>query len=118
MGINRKQPCDNCPFRSDKPFYLREEKVKAILQGLQNDQHFCCHKTLDYSKGEQPEIVEGSSICIGSALFMEYAGIGALSNVCYRIAIMTGDLTLEDLQQDLPVYRSVEELIEARRTGR
>jgi len=43
-----RRPCRNCPWRADLTPYLAAERVAEIVQAPA----FQCHKTVDYSSGE------------------------------------------------------------------
>lgn len=53
MRFDLARPCGNCPFRSDKPFYMRPGRVRQILGGEHEttwwpSPSFPCHKTIIY----------------------------------------------------------------------
>lgn len=45
-------PCTSCPFRKDKPIYLRRGRRAEIAQALLSGQSFWCHGTVDYDGDE------------------------------------------------------------------
>jgi hypothetical protein len=106
------KPCNNCPFRSDKPFYgLSKERKKEIVASLMGDGSFHCHETLDYSEGE-PTITENSNLCVGSMIFLEHTRRGGMkSNVIYRLEVKFKGIKSEHLSNDIPVYESIESFI-------
>jgi hypothetical protein len=53
MKFNLVRPCDSCPFRTDKPFYLTPERAREISEGLLGDKTFACHRTVDYDRMER-----------------------------------------------------------------
>jgi hypothetical protein len=57
MRFDLTRPCGDCPFRSDRPFHMRPERVREIL-GDERKGHrrrwwpaasFPCHKTVVYT---------------------------------------------------------------------
>lgn len=55
MKFEMTSPCENCPFRTDKPFFLGPERAREIADALFADKTFSCHKTVDYAKREDYE---------------------------------------------------------------
>jgi hypothetical protein len=54
MKFDLTHPCGDCPFRSDKSFHLRPERVREILGGDRGRRwwpasSFPCHKTIEYT---------------------------------------------------------------------
>ena len=111
-----KRPCENCPFRSDKPFRgLTKSRAKGIALSLRNDCLFPCHKTVDYNNTPDGRITDKSKACIGSAIFMENTASesgGCFANVQYRLRAMSGEFGYDDLESnDVPVYTSLSEFV-------
>ena len=111
-----KRPCENCPFRSDRPFRrLTKKRAKSIVQTINNDGFFPCHKTVDYDEDPNGRITDKSKTCIGSAVFMENTASnsgGCFSNVQYRLRAICGEFGYEDLENnDVPVYMSLSEFV-------
>jgi len=68
MRFDLVRPCANCPFRSDKPFFMKRERVLEIL----GDRHgkrwwpatsFVCHKTIDYGGSYEIAADDASITC-------------------------------------------------------
>lgn len=56
MKFDLKRPCAQCPFRTDIEPYLRQSRVRELEHALvQKQQTFSCHKTVDYSEGDQED---------------------------------------------------------------
>jgi hypothetical protein len=108
-----QQPCNNCPFRSDVEFHgLTPDRVEEITDTLMRDGSFHCHKTVDYSRGMEGQVTKNSRHCIGAALFLQKVRPGGyLANLSFRLVFLFNG-ELKDLDQDFPVYESVEEMIE------
>lgn len=56
MRFDLTRPCGDCPFRSDKPFHMRPDRVRQILGGARGTAwwptpSFPCHKTIEYGGG-------------------------------------------------------------------
>lgn len=56
MRFDLTRPCGDCPFRSDRPFHLRPDRVREILGNTRKGarrwwpaQSFPCHKTIEYT---------------------------------------------------------------------
>lgn len=109
-----KEPCNNCPFRADRPFRgLLEEKANSIVQALYHDGGFHCHKIMDYSQNSRGRVTKNSKLCVGSAIFLENTVRGGMRcNVIYRLAIWAKELNPEELSKAVPVYKSVEEFVQ------
>jgi len=109
-----KKPCDNCPFRADRPFRgLSPGRAREIAKSLMGDGDFPCHKTVDYSGGDgEGRTVESSTRCVGAAIFLENVRPGGmLANVQFRLAAMFGRLRPEELSAEIPVYQSISDFI-------
>lgn len=118
-----KEPCSNCPFRSDKPFYLNRGRAEGIAESLEMGATFWCHKTLDYSEpefdecsDEEPEydgsgrVVKKSRACAGSLITMEKEDN---PNQIMQIAERLGLYDRTQLNMDSPVFDSIEEWVES-----
>lgn len=130
-----KGPCSNCPFRSDKPFYLDEDRVTEIAESLRDGATFYCHKTVVYddppeSQDLDPEasdacddeesdpsfsgrITNRARACAGALATMEREG---RPNQIMRIAHRLGFYDPENLDKDAPVYPSLAAWTAARRS--
>lgn len=107
-----KRPCKNCPFRSDIPKYLREERVQEIADSLYDGAEFPCHETTEHVEGpdgwEERIAVPTSAFCAGALITMEKEGY---SNQMVRIGERLGMFNVDDLIMDSPVYDSLEEWV-------
>lgn len=111
MRFNLRKPCDNCPFRSDKPFYgLGPERVREIAEC---DGTFPCHKTtdLDTEDGEA-RVLPTSSHCAGFLIFRERL---EQPSQMMRIAERLGLYDRHKLDMTAPVYDSVEAMVDGQR---
>ncbi len=93
-----RTPCDNCPFRSDRPFRaLRKKRAIDIHESLFRDGDFPCHKTVDYS-GNESNVTRDSHRCLGAAAYLEQTRRGgAAANVMFRMAVMCKEFTTSDI---------------------
>jgi hypothetical protein len=93
--------CDNCPFRSDKPFYLARGRIEEIFA---SDSHFNCHKTIDYST--DPPSDRNALVCAGYLILCEKRGeYDQMTRIMGRL----GMFDPAKLDKSVPVYDSVEE---------
>ena len=106
-----KQPCRNCPFRSDRIFLLGEERRLEIAHSIFKDADFPCHKTF----GEMEEYHENpwkAKRCTGAAIFLEHARSGGLlRNLAFRFAVMWKEIDIEKLDMSFPVAKTYEEFV-------
>jgi hypothetical protein len=114
MNYDLVRPCDNCPFRSDKPFFFSRERAEEIADGITRQQRtFTCHKTT-VACGEDEEfggMKDGPNAqhCAGAMILLEKL---AQPNQMMRIAERLGMYDRTKLDMDAPVYDSVEEFID------
>ena len=112
-----------CPFRTDRPGYLTPERAEEIVDAMKADQHFDCHKTLDYSEADDDVDEEGLSsgpkrtartdrtaICAGFAVIAEAAG---RPTQMMRIAGRLGLYDPKRLNLNAPVHKTAEDFIAA-----
>lgn len=102
-------PCANCPFRSDRPFYLNPDRVDEIADALEAGQGFTCHKTVDYTE-DGPEVNDRGRECGGAMATLEREG---RPNQGMRIAERLGFYDPTRIDPDAPVYDSIDEWREA-----
>lgn len=99
------EPCANCPFRIDRPFYLGRERRQEIADDLEGGATFYCHKTLDYND-EGSEVTSRSRACAGSLIAMEK---DEAPNQIMRIAERLGLYDRTKLNMDAPVVDSLQD---------
>jgi len=100
-------PCSNCPFRNDKKFELRPERVIEIAEDLLNGVDFFCHKTVDYS-GEEAAVAAKTRACGGAIATLAKSG---RSTQMERISGRLG-LPIATPDPDASVYSSIEKWVE------
>jgi hypothetical protein len=103
--MNKVRPCSNCPFRTDKQFYLPRERRKEIAQSIgAKGEVFICHKqnTIPAAK-RRP--------CVGSAMVLEREDL-LLVNTAYRLHVLLNNFPA-NIEDDTPVYKNLKEFINA-----
>lgn len=104
MNYTKTSPCDNCPFRKDKPFPLPAERVQEIRDGLQRGA-FACHKTTVDSDDDDGQRVDTdkSLHCAGALILLEKTKQPSqMMRICERL----GFYDHTKLKMDAPVYDS------------
>jgi hypothetical protein len=114
MKFDLKKPCDNCPFRTDlaRPFPLAEDRVREITSSLYRGQTFACHKTTEECGAPGSK----EQHCAGALLFMDrawYGEGGLMRGQLGRIMARLGGFDPDGLDDSVPTYESVEEMVEA-----
>lgn len=116
MRFDLVRPCAECPFRNDRPGYLRKSRAAGLYRAIAvDDQTFTCHKTLDYDKcdddgnpGRRDD--KDDQHCAGALIMLEK--IRATSgNQMLRIAQGLGIYDPAGLDLTAPVCSSREEFI-------
>lgn len=111
MNYTKTSPCDNCPFRSDKPFALSRRRVEEIRDGLARGD-FPCHKTTVETDNEDEggRVATDKSLhCAGALILLEkLEEPSQMMRVCERIGLY--DRT--KLNMKAPVYDDWDAMIE------
>ena len=115
--MKKLNPCNNCPFRTDKPFKtLRVSRCEDIHGALMGDQSFECHKT---TKGGTS--TRDSKQCIGAAIYLEKTRPGGMmANLSFRMSALynpNDPISPKALDVDAPVVGSLSEFIECASDG-
>ena len=101
-----KQPCRNCPFRTDKIFPLNKTRRTEIADGLWQDSDFPCHKTT----GAEDTHIKPKR-CTGAAIFLQHSRPGGLlSNLSFRLAVFTGEIIIDKLDTSSPVAQTYNQI--------
>lgn len=101
-------PCADCPFRTDKPFFLGHDRAREIADSIvDDDAPFTCHKTIDYSSGEA-DVTENGRECGGVMVILERM---QHPNQGMRIAERLGIYDPARLDMDAPVPDTMEEWV-------
>ncbi|WP_372493301.1 DUF6283 family protein [Gordonia alkaliphila] len=104
-----RRPCGNCPFRTDVEFPLT--RAASIADELRKKNVFLCHKTVDYS-GDDGGNQDRARMCAGARATAANDGIIVAAE---QVATRLG-LPVPDTDPDLPVYDSLENWVESKRT--
>lgn len=116
MRFDLRRPCAECPFRNDRPGYLRPSRAASLFDALTVEGvTFTCHKTLDYSNCDE----EGNpgkredkddQHCAGALIMLEKAKLTS-ANQMLRIAQGLGIYDPKGLDLDSPICGSREEFL-------
>lgn len=121
MKFDLKTPCKDCPFRNDRPGYLRKARARDIANAL-DPSHlgggttFTCHKTTVHVEGddedEEDHMIDGPNAqhCAGALIMLEKSG-RLEHNQTLRIMARLGAFNPEELDLDAPVHASADEWI-------
>lgn len=110
MNFDMKTPCAECPFRNDRPAYLRVARAVGIINSITvKDQTFGCHKFTAVGRGKRT-LRRDWQMCAGAAIFLENIG---WRNQLLQIAERWGLRDPKRLDLGAPVYKTREEFLEA-----
>lgn len=106
------KPCEDCPFRTNRPVALRAESAEQIALTLQSDGSFSCHKTCDYGVDGEASTAR-AAFCAGAVGTMVNEG-EHFSNVLIRLIAREDPAKLwpENIDSS-ELYPSLEEWVEA-----
>lgn len=112
-----RQPCENCPFRTDVPKYLSADRVKGIADSLRDGSTFPCHKTTVLSEVDdegREDLVEASTsaMCAGALITMEREDF---ANQIMRTCERLGSYDKTRLKMDSPVYDGLSQWVNSYR---
>jgi hypothetical protein len=100
-------PCANCPFRTDVESYLRPERIRSIADSVQADESFYCHQTVDYDDSDEGSTLSRRArLCAGMMATVEREDRPVQA---MRMGERLGMYNRDALDQDAPVYNSIEE---------
>lgn len=106
MKFNLVRPCAECPFRNDRPGYLR--RAKEISDGLLTDGTFTCHKTNTYDDDGDAMETSDSEHCAGALILLEKLG---RPDQMMRWMERLGAYDYKRLDMDSPVFNTPAEFI-------
>ena len=109
MQYDLTEPCDNCPFRTDKLFYLGVGRAEEIAGSLDRST-FACHKTTRFNDDGEHTPHKKEKHCAGALIMLEKE---EQPSQMMRIAERLGMYDMRKLNMDAPVYESREEFIDA-----
>lgn len=107
------RPCANCPFRTDREFYLHPARRREIARGLLNDQDFACHKTtksVEDDEGFEDMVIDDDTTeaCAGAMIVLEKMN---RPTQMMRIEERIGFYDASKLVMDSPVYKNLNAFI-------
>ena len=106
-------PCADCPFRSDRTFFLTPARVDEIADALHADLGFSCQKTNDFDQDDgQAVVTENSRECGGVMAMLER--MDRPSQVM-RIGERLGMYDHHRIDPGAPVYNSIDEWRDAKK---
>ncbi len=110
--MSKRVPCATCPFRLDIEFRLTARKVGSILEALQGDGDFPCHKTTEVG-GKAPG---QDRACLGAAIFLEHVRPGGVrANLAFRLReSVLKEFHRDELEIGAPVFTDKESFIAAK----
>lgn len=104
MKHDLRRPCPHCPFRTDRPGYLRRARAAEIAQDLERGHAFACHETtVDDDDEFERHVTADSQQCAGALIVLEREG---RSTQLQRIAERLGSTA--ELDMSAPVAESLE----------
>lgn len=101
--FNCKQPCNNCPYRTDAPLKLWDKSEFETLLNSETDQLgnvYSCHKN-------------NGSVCVGWLMKQDENNF---PSIMLRIALSKHKVTreyLDALKSPAPLYKTVKQMIRA-----
>lgn len=105
-----RRPCADCPFRNDiQPFLSVDRACEIAEQTLINDNHFHCHKTVDYGRKSSGDVTN-AQLCAGSMILQMKM---KRPSVMMRMGMAFGIFKASQLDMTAPVYDSMDEFIQA-----
>ena len=112
MKFDLVRPCGECPFRTDRPPFIRAGKVREVLGGAKAwpSVSFACHKTVDYGRGNKGRVRPNSQHCAGAAIVLMRDG---QPNQAMQLAERLLAVDWGRLDMTSPVYASREAAIAA-----
>lgn len=103
MDYTRKQPCDNCPYRTDAP--LKHWAKEEFINLMQKDKDyfgatFGCHKKDDH-------------VCVGWLIDQDKRN---LPSIQLRLSLSQNNVTiayLDSLFCKVPLFKSIKDMVKA-----
>jgi hypothetical protein len=98
-----RNPCKDCPFRTDVPRFLAPGRYRELAQALvDRGEPFTCHKTVDYS-GDEPSFPDNALSCAGAMIWLQHQD---KPNQLMQVMERLGVFDPNRLNMDAPVYRT------------
>jgi hypothetical protein len=122
MKFDLVRPCGDCPFRSDRPAYLRPERVRQILGAGKGRRwwpasSFPCHNTIVYGDADddgnsKTTVPPTAQQCAGVMIILTREG---RPNDAMQIAERFGMFDPRKLDMTAPVHESADAAVKAQR---
>lgn len=105
MGL--QQACANCPFRSDRLFFLSKPRKQEIADSLRREELFNCHKTIRYGDLDHSR----EMFCAGALMTMINEGLHTLP---MQLGERLGLWNLDEFRKNfkIPVFDSLQSWID------
>jgi len=110
MKFELTGPCSDCPFRTDRPFFLTASRAVEIGNSLVEGAPFACHKTTDFKDDDSATVKADSQHCAGALIVLERSGV---YGQCQQIAESLGLYDKNKLEMDAPVFNKMAEFIKS-----
>jgi hypothetical protein len=112
--FNLKRPCAHCPFRNDRPTFLRASRAQEIATEVgENDKTFYCHETVEYGRDGldgEGQCTQKSQQCAGQMIVLEKMD---RPNQMMRIGERIGAYDRTRLHMSSPTYDSMQDFADA-----
>lgn len=110
MKFNKHDPCEQCPFRNDKPGFLRREFAAELIVSVEkHDAHFPCCQTTDFNDEGEAVSTDKTSHCAGALIYLEKHDN---PNQLMRIAEQLESYDRRKLKMDSPVVDTTREFLD------
>lgn len=115
IGTRLKRPCQHCPFRTDRPGYLRAFRAAKIAQCLREHCEFVCHATVEYDdETGEGEITPRSEQCAGAMIVLTREHN---PNILMRLRMLSGEFDPVALDMESPVFANLDDFVQHHRRG-
>ena len=104
------KPCSDCPFRTDKAFYLRSGRAEEIAASLESGKTFSCHKTTMHDDDGEYAQRDKEQHCAGATIILEKIEI---PNQLMRIFERVNGYDRTKLAMDSPVFECLQDWVDS-----
>ena len=113
MKFDMTSPCPKCPFRTDVPPYLRQDRAQEIADDLtRHQQTFACHQTITFDGEGEYVPRNGEQHCAGALIVLEKMN---RPNQMMRWMERLGGYDRRKLKMDAPVFDTMRRFVSAQR---
>ena len=105
-------PCDACPFLRKNAGMIRGARAEEFVDELTRDNHFNCHKTIEYTNNNEGRATKNTQLCAGSMIVTDRSDTqpSQLARIYARIGVLNYK-NIEESKADC--FDSFDEFIEA-----